>query len=312
MMKVNDYSIYLKWCIVIFLNAIAVYWLAPIYLGVFSAFTLASLIQTIHPTRFSKWSLISLSLVVASCFAYVSFMLYQSAEKFIPNLHIWLDFLLQQTTSSFPSDTLQTMAKEVISFETIVLSFTHSTSIVMDLLLFIVIFLSAFIQFYRQPDWYVPLLPREKRNRYSNTMQRVQQMSSLFFRNEVLLFGFTWFATTLFAWLVHVPQPFFIGFLVALADLIPFIGISLFYIPFTVYGYMTEQWMIVVVTLVTYVFVVITRQLLEPLLWKPSVRIPTFLLLVCLTSLVMILGVKGLLLLPLLFIALSELNQKNA
>lgn len=186
MMKVNDYSIYLKWCIVIILNALAAYWLAPIYLGVFSAFTLASLIQMIHPARFSKWSLITLSLVGASCFVYVAFLLYQSAEKFIPNLHIWLDFLLQQTTSSFPTDTLQTLAKEVISFETIVLSFIHSTPIVMDILLFVVIFFSAFIQFYRRPEWYLPLLPREKRNRYSHTMQRVQKMSSLFFRKEVL------------------------------------------------------------------------------------------------------------------------------
>ncbi|MFC4355927.1 AI-2E family transporter [Chryseomicrobium palamuruense] len=311
-MNVRSQSVYIKWSLLLLISTIAVYWLTPIYLGVFFAFTLTPIMQQRQHQRFPKMGLLLYGIGIGTVVALVTLLLYQSAEKFLPKVHVFIDYLLNHATFFFSSSSLQMMAEEMVTMETILASFTHSSSILMDFLLFLLIFFSASFQFYRQPDWYLTLVPFEKRYRYKQTIQRVQSMSALFFRNELILFAFTWSATALFAWLLHIPQPFFIGFLVALADLIPFIGISLFYIPFSLYGYLTDQWMIATITLIMFVFVVISRQLLEPLLWKQSIRIPTFLLLISLTSLVVILGVKGLLLLPLLFIALSELNIKNA
>lgn len=305
-------TVYLKWGLLILVSTCAVYWLTPIYLGVFLAFTMMPILHQQKSRRFPKLTLFIGGSILTLGICLLSLILYHSAETFLPHAHIFIDYILTHLTLPFSASTLQVMAEEIVTLETLFASFMHSSSILMDFLLFLLIFFSACFQFYFQPDWYLRIVPVQKRSRYKQTIQRVQAMSALFFRNEMILFGFTWFATTIFAWLLHIPQPFFIGFLVALADLIPFIGISLFYIPFSLYGFLTDQWMIATLTLAMFIFVVTSRQLLEPLLWKHTIRVPTFVLLLSLTSLVVILGVKGLLLLPLLFIALSELNIKNA
>lgn len=195
--------------------------------------------------------------------------------------------------------------------DTIYATLQLSSGWVMEAALFCSLFFIALITFVRKPASWLSLLPTTKQQAAQQLLTNTQSISYTFFRNEFILISITWILSWLFLYLIHFPHAFVVGLLIALLDVIPFLGVSLFYLPLAFYLLAENQVFHGTMTLLFFFFLAFSRHLIEPLLWKQRVSLPTLAVLVILSSALMLFGVKGFLLIPLCFVAVSQLQLSN-
>lgn len=106
-------------------------------------------------------------------------------------------------------------------------------------------------------------------------------------------------------YLTPIPSALLIGLFISILDLFPFIGVSLFYLPFARYLFYSVQWLLTLYCIFFFIFLIISRHFLEPVLWKTAVKIPSLPLLVMMSSSLLLIGVKGFLVIPLCFVFIN-------
>ncbi|WP_342525112.1 AI-2E family transporter [Chryseomicrobium sp. FSL W7-1435] len=279
------------------------YYLTPIYTALFLAFTLAPLVT---------WTMRH-KVLFSSCLLVIGFGIW----KFTPLLQQELTFafkgllsllhtLQSEMTGNFSTSSwtekIVTQLESYLSAETVVSSIQLSSAFIMECALFLSLFLLALITFTKQPNWIIAWLPKRKQVSLRPVVQQAQTVTTLFFRNEFILIGVTWLASSLFLLVIQFPHAFLVGLGIAILDVIPFLGVSIFYLPLSFYFFTTSHTLEALLTLLFFFLLVLTRHLLEPLLWKQRVQLPALVVLLILSSSLLLLGVKGFLLIPICFV----------
>ena len=99
------------------------------------------------------------------------------------------------------------------------------------------------------------------------------------------------------------------AFVIALADCLPFLGIGLFLIPLGVYYFFTEQQLLALAIVTLYIFVQITRQLTESLLWSQTLHIRMIHTFLISAASILLFGFYGILLSPILLMIAIKVKQ---
>lgn len=283
------------------------YFLTPLYLALFLAFTLSPLFQWIRKSRVSSWLLlIGTICITLLLFVTVPYYVYAGLKELTPAIENLIQQLRLPIHMPISPTFEDLIPEDLFTFETMFQSIQVSSKVLMESVLFVTLFSMACYQFYKDPLWFLTLFHSSQKQRYAVSIQRAQQMAYLFFKNEAILIIITWAASSLFLYSIHFPQPILIGFVIAILDLVPFVGVSVFYIPLMIILFASDQILTSIYCLVFFLFLISSRHFIEPMLWKNAVQVPSLVLLIFLSSSVLLLGVKGLLLIPLCFVLFSK------
>ena len=101
------------------------------------------------------------------------------------------------------------------------------------------------------------------------------------------------------------------AFLISFADVLPFFGIGLFLIPIAIYFFAIGDKFLSLALLFLYVFIQITRQLTESLLWASTFQLRTVHTFFISAASILLFGVYGILLSPFLLLIAVKVKQKS-
>lgn len=305
-MKMSGHSLYI-FIIISSICILMLWFLTPIYCALFFAFTATPLVQYMirHPWK----SLISFLVVFLGGWFTLPFI-----KNELQAAGISIVSTVQKLSEQFPDIAKPFHSNEwdfealqsFFAADTLYATLQLSSGWVMEAALFCSLFFIALVTFVRKPASWISLLPTNKQQAVQQLLTSAQSISYTFFRNEVLLISITWLLSWLFLFTIHFPHAFVVGLLIAVLDVIPFLGVSLFYLPLAFYLLAENQEFHGAMTLLFFFFLVFSRHLIEPLLWKQRVSLPTLAVLVILSSALMLFGVKGFLLIPLCFVTVAQ------
>lgn len=109
--------------------------------------------------------------------------------------------------------------------------------------------------------------------------------------------------------LLRIDHALTITLLAAFADLLPLFGTGIVFIPWIIYLLVTEKLTLAVILALLYLFVILTRQIMEPKVLSSSLGISPLLSLTVLFAAIKLYGFMGLLMTPLLLILLTGVIQ---
>ena len=101
------------------------------------------------------------------------------------------------------------------------------------------------------------------------------------------------------------------AFIVAFADVLPFFGIGVFLVPMSIYFYFNGNTFLCVSILLLYLFVQLTRQLADSMLWSNTLQLRTVHTFFISAASILLFGFYGILLSP-LFLFLAVKLKENA
>lgn len=109
--------------------------------------------------------------------------------------------------------------------------------------------------------------------------------------------------------ILNIKHALTIALLIGLVDIMPIIGTGLIFIPWLAYLFMTHDYLLTIGLALTYMIVVISRQIIEPKVLASSIGINPLLALIILFFSIQFWGVSGILISPILLITISAFFQ---
>ncbi|MDY0405354.1 sporulation integral membrane protein YtvI [Virgibacillus sp. 179-BFC.A HS] len=109
--------------------------------------------------------------------------------------------------------------------------------------------------------------------------------------------------------ILHINHALTITFLAAFADLLPLLGTGIVFIPWIIYLLFTDNTTLSLALLLLYLFVVLTRQVMEPKVLSSSLGISPLLSLIVLFLAIKIYGAMGLIMTPVILILFAGMMQ---
>lgn len=284
----------------------------PVYTALFLAFALSPIMTWAKAHKI----LFGLILIMFCCMIYLLIpklyiqMIHALEEliEVISSLQVHLPKIISEKDSY---DWFVQMLEPMVSGKVVFTSLHISSAFVMESALFLSLFLLALVTFYFNPNWMISWLPHRTHSAVQTLYADAQSVTALFFRNELLLILITWLLSSLFLLCIHFPHAWVVGLGIAVLDVIPFLGISLFYIPLGTYFFMTDQVLEGFLTILFFLFLIVSRHLIEPLLWKQQIQLPSIIVLIIISSSLLVFGVKGFLLIPLCFVVSIYLQTQK-
>lgn len=101
------------------------------------------------------------------------------------------------------------------------------------------------------------------------------------------------------------------AFIVAFADVLPFFGIGVFLVPMSIYFYFNGNTFLCVAILLLYLFVQLTRQLADSMLWSNTLQLRTFHTFFISAASILLFGFYGILLSPIFLFLAVKLKENS-
>jgi len=171
--------------------------------------------------------------------------------------------------------------------------------------IFLFIIMAAF---FITKDWHrlinhtKKMIPQNVLHSIGNVWKHMQKALSGLLKAQLRLISIT--ALTIFAGLLlmRVEYALTIALIAALADILPFIGTGIIFVPWIIYTFLTADYALTIALSVLYMIVVIQRQLLEPKIVSDNAGLNPLAVLIALFIGIQIWGAFGLFLAPLVVI----------
>lgn len=110
-------------------------------------------------------------------------------------------------------------------------------------------------------------------------------------------------------WIIGIPNPFLFGFLIALVDIMPILGTGAVLLPWSIIGFVIGSNRIGIGMLILYIVITAVRQSIEPKIIGQQIGLHPVVTLLCMFVGVNLMGILGLLLLPVIATLLKKLND---
>lgn len=128
-----------------------------------------------------------------------------------------------------------------------------------------------------------------------------------FIKSHFTLTSITAVITTIGLFILQVDNALMIGLIAGAIDLIPYVGLGAFFIPWIVYLYFSDQFSLVIGLSILYGCIILIRQLIEPRILAKNIGLHPLLTLVALFVGLKLLGIWGMIAGPFILIALQAL-----
>lgn len=301
--KIVEISLFCIYCIGIII-------LFPISSAIFLAYLLFPIIHFIN--RLTKLHFSLCLLLVAAFFAYVMYeLLLFTSQTFISLIPLFFDFI-HSIQNTYPIvnvifseliHSLQNNSSQI--FQSIQTSF----STLMNLVLFLFSFIFAIFECKKNRLWFFKIVPKRYRTNWQNNFTQFAKLMRYFVWIEFVLFSVTFSLLTLVFYLFKFPYFLNLAFIVALADLLPMLGLGLFFIPLCIYFIVGDNIVMAIAFLSIYLSLIAIRQLIDSMLWANSLQIQTAHSFFIMAASVLLFGFYGLFISPILIIILLKLKK---
>lgn len=314
--KFFSYKRPIKW-LLFFLYLTIIYIILPVSLAIFVAYLAFPLVQVFHRVfKLPYWlSSILTEIILLLSICLVFLLTFQSMLGLLPGLK---EKLSQVTFLANYDSVLISLVQEK-SLEAFDVLLTVITQIVqsifqyaIEFLIFIVALFFALFESRKSRTWFFVYVPASYRNEWKNYFSKGMQLFSYFLYVEFQLLALTFILLSCGLSLLGFEQAVSKALLISLADSLPFFGIGLFLIPMSIYFFIIGKTYLCVTILILYIFIQLTRQLVESMLWASTLHLRTVHTFFISAASILIFGFYGILLSPFFFFLAVRFKEKSA
>ncbi len=303
--RIIEISIFCLYCIGIIV-------LIPISSAIFLAYLLYPIIHFIN--RLTKIPFAICLLLVASFFTYVMYQLLLFISQTIVSLLPLLFDFIHTIQNTYPivnvifSELIHSLQNNSAQlFQSIQTSF----STLMNFVLFVFSFIFSIFECKKNRLWFFQIVPTHYRKNWKKNFIQFASIMRYFIWIEFVLFSVTFSLLTLIFYIYQFPHFLNLAFIVAIADLLPMLGLGLFFIPLCIYFIVTKNVVMAVAFLAIYLSLIAIRQLIESKLWANSLQIQTANSFFIMAASVLIFGFYGLFISPIIIIIILKLKKTS-
>ncbi|WP_404427070.1 AI-2E family transporter [Ureibacillus chungkukjangi] len=295
----------------------AILWLIlPVSIAVFFAYFLYPIINFFHKHLRIPYIL---SAILISALIFIStyvffFMTVQSIIAIYPEVKVQVQNL--DILNSGDHILLETIFNKSLSYiDGAIMGIANVLqdilSYIIELFIFIVAFFFAIFESKNNRYWFFIYVPKQYRDEWKGYFSKGTSLFGYFIFVEFQLFIITFFLLSSGLALMQFEHPVNKSFLISLADALPFFGIGLFLIPIAIYFFVIGEKILCLALVVLYIFIQITRQLAESLLWASTFHLRTVHTFFISAASILLFGVYGILLSPFLLLIAVKLKSKS-
>ncbi len=180
-----------------------------------------------------------------------------------------------------------------------------------------VIIFSLLATFFISKDWYKLVfhfrkwLPDAVTNRTKEVMKSLKKAFVGFILAQLTLISITCCIVLIGLLVLRVDYPITIAFIIAVVDLLPYLGTGLIFIPWILYTFFSGQLSLTIGLAILYGIVVVQRQIMEPKILSSSIGVDPLATLVSLFVGYKLFGFLGLIFGPVILVFLQTLHNAH-
>jgi sporulation integral membrane protein YtvI len=133
-----------------------------------------------------------------------------------------------------------------------------------------------------------------------------------FVRAYALIISITFIELSIGFSIIGIPNPFLIGLMVAIIDVLPVLGTGAVLLPWSIIAFSIGDTRIGIGMLVLYIFITVVRQVLEPKIIGQQIGLHPIVTLILMYVGVQLMGILGLFMLPIIATILVKLNKEGS
>ncbi|WP_427108439.1 AI-2E family transporter [Lysinibacillus xylanilyticus] len=303
--------------VLLFIFYLVILWLVlPVSLAIFLSFSTYPIMKFLHSyCRMAYWlAAIIVEALILACIFLLVIISINSIILVFPEI--------RDTLQNFPlfneyeSMFIQVLKEKSLSiFDSIFLYTANIFQIfmkhVIEVFIFLVAYYFALLETRKSRYWFFQYVPKKFRNEWQKHFSKIMQLFHYFLYVEFQLFTITLLILCAGFMILQFEQAIIKAFIVAFADVLPFFGIGVFLVPMSIYFYLKGNTFLCVSLLLLYLFVQLTRQLAESMLWSNTLQLRTFHTFFISAASILLFGFYGILLSP-IFLFLAVKLKDNA
>lgn len=250
-------------------------------------------------------SVLLTEIIILTGFLLLIFFLVQTLIDLIPIIHHHIVKLPVVELQRHPiflmfEGKFQTLLNKLMN--DLLVYITHLPSYFFELLLFSIGLFFSLQESLKNRLWFLVYFPKKTRVVCQKALRKISEVINKFITVELKLFLLTFFLLTIGFILLGLHNPIKYAFLVSLVDSIPFLGTGLILIPLSIYFFLLDQHMVGIIILLLYLFVQLTRHIVESMLWSSSMQIKAVHVFFLSAAAILLFGFIGILFSPFIYL----------
>lgn len=187
----------------------------------------------------------------------------------------------------------------------------HLPSLLINLIFTIVASFFFTIDYYKITRFIVRQFTGERREMVLKLKDNGIGTLGKFIRAYAAIISITFIELSVGFWILRIPNPFLFGALVAIIDILPILGTGAVLIPWSIISFIMGNTSLGIGILLLYIFVTVVRQTIEPKIVGQQIGLHPLLTLLLMYVGTKLMGVLGLLLLPILATIIKKLDDEG-
>ncbi|MEK9199097.1 AI-2E family transporter [Ureibacillus sp. 179-F W5.1 NHS] len=302
--------------LVLIVYFILLWLILPVSLAIFFGYFLYPVINFCHKRLKIPYILSAILISILIFMATYSFfyITVQSIISIYPELKVQVENL--DILNSGNHIMLETIFNKSLSYiDTAIMGLANILqdilSYIIELFIFLVAFFFSIFESKKNRLWFFIYVPKQYREEWKNYFKKATSLFGYFIYVEFQLFVITFILLSCGLALLQFENPINKSFLISLADALPFFGIGLFLIPIAIYFFSIGEKYLCFALIILYIFIQITRQIAESLLWASTFHLRTVHTFFISAASILLFGFYGILLSPFLLLIAVKYKQKS-
>nr|WP_106780385.1 AI-2E family transporter [Lysinibacillus timonensis] len=288
----------------------------PISLAIFFAYLIYPIVDFCHKRLKLPYiiSAITISILIFMLTYSLFYITIQSLISIYPEISEQIENIPIIETSNFKI--FETVYEQSMSLiDTAIMTIINSIQLMFGYILEFFIFIFAFyfslFESRKNRTWFFLYVPKPYRSEWKLYFTKAIDLFSYFLFVSFQLFIITFFLLSLGFSLLKFDQPISKAFLISIADFLPFFGIGLFLIPIAIYFFLVGQSYLGIALITLFVFIMITRQIIESLLWASTFQLRAIHTFFISAASILLFGIYGILFSPFIILLALKMKQRS-
>lgn len=305
-LQLNKKDFFFQWApfgIIILISLVAY----PLTLSIIGGYFLYPITHLLHK-KMKIPVLLSVLLTVIfilSSFLAILYFLVQTLVDIIPFIHQHIVLIPVVELQNHPifmlfEGKLQAVLNKLLN--DLLLNVTHIPSYFFEIFLFSIGLFFSLIESLKDREWFLIYFPKKTRTLCHRALLKSSTIVNQFIHVEFKLFILTFVLISIGFSVLGLHNPIKYAFLISLVDSIPFLGTGLILIPLSIYFFLMEMHMVGTIIMLLYLFVQLTRHIVESMLWASTSQIKAVHVFYLSAAAILIFGFIGILFSPFIYL----------
>jgi len=184
----------------------------------------------------------------------------------------------------------------------LLINLTHLPSYFFEVFLFSIGLFFSLTESTKDRLWFLVYFPKKSRSFFQRALIKASVVVNKFLSVGLKLFLLTLILLSIGFSVLGLHNPIKYAFLISLVDSIPFLGTGLILIPLSVYFFLMDEQMVGTIILLLYLFVQLTRHIVDSMLWSASMQIKAVHVFFLSAAAILLFGFIGILFSPFIYL----------